>query len=301
MPQKIAVLLSTFNGEKYIASQLDSILKQEGNFIIDIFVRDDGSSDSTLEIIKELSEVNRCLHLREGENIGYKLSFFDLLYTVADYDFYAFCDQDDVWLSTKLKASLRFLEKQNFPSLYACKKYYVNEVLKPLSIKDKSLPMNLDYGFFRGGICGCTMVWNNKLQQIIQRYRPKESFKSHDDYVRCLAIAIGASTYLDETPHILYRRHSKNESLLPNSRLRRILVKGIKDFGSRADLKKISLDLIRGYSDELTTEAKSFLEQIIAKDSLNSRLSLIRSPHLKTCPPYEEYLLKTLILLRGID
>lgn len=300
MSRKVAILLSAYNGEKYLEAQLDSLLKQKG-CEIEIFIRDDGSTDRTLEIVQKYENELQNVHVNSGKNIGYRDSFFELLFTAKDFDYYAFCDQDDVWMEDKLSAALEFLENSPNSALYASKKIYVDEQLNPLQIKDKSLPLNLDFGFFRGGVCGCTMVWNSSFQNLICRYRPKQNFKSHDDYIRCLAIATGVETFLDESPHILYRRHSSNQSILPSQRFHRILSRGLKAFGSRKDLKLICKDLRKGFENELTPEAKRFIDLISAPDCLRSRIELIQSSHLKTFPSYEEILLRILILLKGIN
>lgn len=300
MTPTVAILLSTFNGENYIQTQIESLLKQRG-CIVEIFLRDDGSKDSTVEIIKKMMVQHPSLHLSEGTNVGYKSSFFELLFSVQHFGFYAFCDQDDIWLDTKLMSAIKYLKPIKGPALYSCKKIYVDSQLNKLNIKDKTPPLTLDYGFFRGGACGCTMVWNDTFHQIIRRYVPKQPFKSHDDYVRCLAIALGVSTFLDENPQILYRRHANNQSILPTKRIYRLFSQGITKFGSRADLKKICEDIKCGYSSELTKDAQVFIEQILAKDSLKSRLELMSNPNLKTIPSWEVYLLKFLIFLRGIN
>lgn len=300
MSRRVAILLSAYNGEKYIKAQLDSLLKQKG-CEVEIFIRDDGSTDRTLEIVQKYENELQNVHVNSGKNIGYRDSFFELLFRVKNFDYYAFCDQDDVWLEDKISVAIDFLKRTSKPALYASKKIYVDENLTPLGIKDKSLPLNLDFGFFRGGICGCTMVWNDSFRSLIWKYRPKQNFKSHDDYIRCLAIATKIETFLDEKPRILYRRHSENQSILPSDRVQRILRRGFKEFGSRKDLKLICKDLKNGYMDELTVEAKRFIEEISAPDCFQSRVDLVRSSHIKTLPFYEEVFLKILILIKGIS
>lgn len=108
--KKIAVLISTFNGEKYLQQQIDSINKQEFNkdvFDLQIYIRDDGSRDKTLEIIKK-NESNNIIHWidSKGVNVGIRKSFFLLLKKV-NADFYFFCDQDDIWLSPKIDKFMR--------------------------------------------------------------------------------------------------------------------------------------------------------------------------------------------------
>ena len=75
---RVAVLMSTYNGEKYLQQQLDSILKQTGGFEVDIWVRDDGSTDNTHRILKEY-EKNGKLRWYTGNNLGPALSFISLV------------------------------------------------------------------------------------------------------------------------------------------------------------------------------------------------------------------------------
>ncbi|HHF9279308.1 TPA: glycosyltransferase, partial [Escherichia coli] len=103
--KSMAVLLSSYNGEKYIGEQLDSIIKCYRDFDLHIHIRDDGSVDSTCEIIKEYISKNDSIFLYEGDNVGVIASFLWLVENVGDYDYYAFCDQDDVWEPLKLIAA----------------------------------------------------------------------------------------------------------------------------------------------------------------------------------------------------
>ena len=98
----IAVMMSTFNGEAYVEEQINSILNQL-NVKISLFIRDDGSKDKTISIIRNKINRNSNIQLIQGENVGVGNSFMNLLYsTPDDYDFYAFSDQDDIWESEKI-------------------------------------------------------------------------------------------------------------------------------------------------------------------------------------------------------
>ena len=92
---KVQVLLSTYNGEKYIKEQIESILNQEG-VEVSLLIRDDGSSDRTIEIVKKISEQNNNIILFKGQNMGPARSFMDLVKKSDEVDYYAFADQDDV-------------------------------------------------------------------------------------------------------------------------------------------------------------------------------------------------------------
>ena len=96
---QVAVLMSTYNGEKYIRDQIDSILSQI-KVNVTLFIRDDGSTDSTVKIITQYTEKYSNIKFWVGENIGVGNSFMQLLYSLTDeFDYYAFSDQDDIWLN----------------------------------------------------------------------------------------------------------------------------------------------------------------------------------------------------------
>ena len=107
----VAVLMSTYNGEKYIKEQLDSIFNQKEVYVT-LYVRDDGSTDNTLEIIKAYH--NDIILLPFDENKGPGLSFMTLLYHVmslsTQYDYYAFADQDDIWMDVKLNKAIQQIQ-----------------------------------------------------------------------------------------------------------------------------------------------------------------------------------------------
>ena len=92
---KVCVMMSTYNGERFLPEQLDSLLGQQG-VETEIYIRDDGSADSTRDIIEKYMRKHANIHFTEGRNIGPGRSFWELLRYVSEYDYYAFCDQDDV-------------------------------------------------------------------------------------------------------------------------------------------------------------------------------------------------------------
>ena len=100
--KKIAVLMCTYNGEKYLKEQIDSIQNQKGVSVF-IYVRDDGSKDKTIDILEEYQQKGGLKWFR-CKNVGPAVGFMELLYQTArnDFDYFAFSDQDDIWLETKL-------------------------------------------------------------------------------------------------------------------------------------------------------------------------------------------------------
>ena len=130
MNRRILVLVSTYNGERYLSQQLDSILNQKG-VNVSVLVRDDGSSDNTIRILEDYEKRNQNLHYYQGTNVGPIMSFFDLLNQAKGYEYYAFCDQDDVWDDDKLSSAILLLDKEpdSLPVLYCSNLKVVDENL----------------------------------------------------------------------------------------------------------------------------------------------------------------------------
>ena len=128
---KVQVLLSTYNGEKYLKEQLDSLLAQDYPNI-DILIRDDGSKDSTKQILTGY-ENHKNIRVIYGSNIGITASFLELLkISDPEAEFLAFCDQDDVWLKDKISRAVAALQKHpsDIPLMYCSRLTIVDESLR---------------------------------------------------------------------------------------------------------------------------------------------------------------------------
>lgn len=129
----ITVLMSSYNGERYIREQIDSILHQQ-EVNIKLFVRDDGSTDGTLQILQEYQEAG-LLNFYTGKNLKPARSFMQLLKDAPQADYYAFSDQDDYWKPTKLNQAIKRLKlSTNTPALYFCQTQLADKDLKLLSL-----------------------------------------------------------------------------------------------------------------------------------------------------------------------
>ena len=213
----VAVLMSTYNGEKYIREQLDSIFNQE-NVLVKLFVRDDGSTDSTVDILKEYSHRFPIEIILDGENVRPGESFMRLVYKFADepgIEYYAFADQDDIWLADKLSTAIRHLKEIGHvtPALYSSNQYiYTNGENKGVRHEE---PQRIDLisHMTKNTIAGCTFVFNKALAQIVDEAdRPDPRilrYRLHDAWMMLVAITNGKVIY-DKTSHMLYRIHSEN-------------------------------------------------------------------------------------------
>ncbi|MBR4115330.1 MAG: glycosyltransferase, partial [Bacteroidales bacterium] len=120
MLEKVCVVLASYNGQKYIREQLDSIAAQEG-VEVSLLVRDDGSRDATQEILEQYQNAG-ALRWYTGAHLNVAQGFLELLRNAPEADYYAFCDQDDVWLPDKLAAAVAMLKQENpaLPLMYYC-------------------------------------------------------------------------------------------------------------------------------------------------------------------------------------
>lgn len=217
--EKICVVLSTYNGEKYINEQIDSLLAQTYDNI-EILVRDDGSWDKTVDIVNGYCDKCPNVRLYRGNNIGVTLSFYDLLQNIPDDAGYiALCDQDDVWLKDKLEVAVKALEGINGPALYFEKPLPVDEKLIPIKSNLYRNKPRIAFGnaIIENVCTGCTMVFNRALYDIIDGKWPKHSL-IHDWWIYQAAVCFGKVVY-NEKPHIYYRQHSDNQIGQDSSRL----------------------------------------------------------------------------------
>jgi rhamnosyltransferase len=209
----VTILLSSFNGEQFICDQIDSILAQEG-VNVSIVVRDDGSTDSTLKVLSRYNGIPN-VKVLECSNVGVTKSFNDLcLYALkhTDTDYYAFCDQDDVWDSNKLDVAVSKLRQfpDTMPNLYFSNLKIVDENLA--YIRNLFQPGEVVIGPHMAMIqiftYGCTCVFN---RQALIDYCSCDNQICHDHWVYELCTYMG-NVYYDSDSYINYRQHGNNVS-----------------------------------------------------------------------------------------
>lgn len=216
MNKRITVLLSTYNGEKYLQEQLDSLFAQSyKNF--EIIARDDGSTDNSLAILKAYG----ITLLETNQNLGAKKSFEALLefgLQNKKSDYFMFCDQDDVWESDKIeKSCLKIEEIENnhldMPVLVHTDLKVVDTKLSTVYRSfweyEHIIPRHNSFNrlLMQNTITGCTMIINKKLAEKCLPI-PEESIM-HDWWIGLVASKFGVIGYVKEAT-INYRQHSSN-------------------------------------------------------------------------------------------
>ena len=217
----IAVVMSTYNGHSFIEEQIESILGQSFSDF-KLFIRDDGSNDDTLEILKDFAGKDSRIILvndndgRPNENLGFGGSFSAAIkYALSfdNFDYLAFCDQDDFWLADKLMCAFKALDgvDNSQPACYACNYYICSSDLSDESKAFNSTPMqNVTFQnmFFEGVFPGFTIVINNKLARMAFSNIVNTDIYYHDKWVSLIALGMSGQITYDDRPLAKYRRHA---------------------------------------------------------------------------------------------
>lgn len=262
--RKIAVLLCTYNGTKYIRKQIDSIINQtEVNWTI--FASDDGSTDDTVAILSEYQSrlgKDRFIIIK-GPGKGFAWNFINLLEASGnEYSHYAFSDQDDEWHTDKLARGLLYLDKiaAEIPAVHCGRTLLVDENDKeigysPLFQKTPSFKNALIQSIAGGN----TMMLNNSARSIIIKTPRWYEIVSHDWWIYILITGCDGKVFYDEKPTINYRQHTDNIVGSNMSWLGRIQrISGLLDGKFRMWIQK-NLDAMAAMDIPLSKENKSVL------------------------------------------
>jgi glycosyltransferase involved in cell wall biosynthesis len=220
--EKVSVCMATYNGEKYIAEQVTSILEQL-NLEDEIIISDDNSTDRTIQILKEINDSRIKIFYNPNE-AGHTNNFQNAI-QLASGEFLFLSDQDDVWCNDKLSRMLELLREYDF-------------VVSDAKIVDAQLsPTGTTYFKIRGGgqngfinnlikakYLGCCMAFQKKLLKKILPFPSNTCLCPHDLWISLIAECY-YTTYVINEPLILYRRHGENVSTGGEKSLNSILYK----------------------------------------------------------------------------
>lgn len=210
---KIDILLPTYNGEKFLREQIDSILNQSID-IFRLYIRDDGSKDNTLEIIKEYAlHDERVIHVESPEgNLGLVKSIEKML-TLSNADLIFFADQDDVWINNKIEKFVSFYntikDADELPVLIHSNCYITDEKLNITGdfVKNIAKSNAITDSLFNFFVQGSSSMINKKLKETSGKF--PDNVYVHDRYLHMISQLFGQRYYLD-TPLMYYRQHDNN-------------------------------------------------------------------------------------------
>jgi len=273
----ITILLATYNGQKYLPAQLDSLLNQTFTQFR-IWVQDDVSTDSTWDILNAYStKYPDKFHLtRRNTNSGSAMNnFLDLITTVRD-DYLMLCDQDDIWLPNKIELTMAKMKEmeRDFPDLPLLVHTDLKVVNQDLQIISPSFRVQTKRNYNRmafnqvlnlNNVSGCTTMYNLALAKLL--YAPPKHCVMHDWWLQLVATALGKVDHIHDAT-LLYRQHAENACgaknvrkvsyklgrLLNGGQLRHVLHETCRQAGCLLDM----------YQDKLTDNQKYILQNYAA-------------------------------------
>lgn len=262
---RLAVLMATFNGARFIDEQLRSIDEQAWP-AIDVWASDDGSADGTATALERWASYwSKGTFTRlPGPSSGFSANFRSLLINGdVDADYVAFSDQDDVWLTEKTAVAVAALSAHGCrPALYCARTIITDEGGRELSRSPLfRRPPDFANALVQNIGGGNTMVFNRAAHQLIREAAARTEFVSHDWFAYLIVTGAGGHVTYDETPHVRYRQHSRN--LVGSNqgwgpRLRRVTAA----FGGRFTLwNDYNIAALEACRDLLTPAAATIFEQ----------------------------------------
>ena len=263
-------------------------------------IRDDGSTDHTVEILKQYEEKYKNISVKQEENVGVIKSFFELVQNADENsDYYAFSDQDDKWLKHKISRAVECLEKEDrdIPLLYCSNKILVDKELNPIHSEiDYTKEMFPSFGnALVQNICtGCTCVFNKKLYESIKNNIPNKIIM-HDWWLYLVATAFGKVIY-DKKSYILYRQHEGNVHGTIIKKRELLYHRWHEWWKYRGDIYWQLEEFKRRYL--LDIEEKELLEKVLkAKKGIKNKVNLMREKRVKRQFPKEDNMYRIMILL----
>ena len=266
MPATVAVLLSTYNGAKYLPALLGSIASQTYPDVV-LNIRDDGSTDETCEILGRFAATRSNVRILSGARLGPARSFFELLREAhLDCAFFAFCDQDDVWLPHKLEDAVLALGQYSSqgPLMYCSGVEYVDSNLRHIGYSKPLRRLGFANALVENIATGCTQVMNKQARDLIVENMPAQLLM-HDWWCYLVVSALGRVIH-DPKPQVKYRQHAGNAMGAPKgllhttkSRVTRLLRRGRRSLG----FIEQAAEFHRIFKNRVKQEDRQMLEQFL--------------------------------------
>ena len=265
MNPKIEILLATYNGEKYVGEQIDSIINQTYNNW-ELLIRDDNSKDGTLEILKEYEKKDKRIKIIEDKkgNLGFVKNFEELLNNSKE-DWVMFSDQDDYWLENKIEKYVAILNASSEdilkkPMLIHSNSFICDdnlEIVKEEFINSKiANEYNEDNFYFAYFVQGSTVLINRAIIDLALPF--SKNVTVHDRYFHLLAEFLGKRIFINESL-IKYRQHSNNKIGAKSSVISKILKKRY----FHTEDRELILEIQKKYKEALGTEQIKKIEKYL--------------------------------------
>ena len=218
MKEKIDILMATYNGEKYLKEQIESILNQSYENI-NLIISDDCSNDNTKKILQEYEKKDKRIKVYyQKENLGY-IKNFEFLSKKIENEIYMLSDQDDVWLPQKVEKSYELLKKENADLVFGDLEV-VDENLNTiypsfgdfmlLNRKIKKYIKSYKLNYLYNCVTGCTVMSKKKFIKQMMPFPFKSKYVAHDHWLAIMLSINGKVAYMQKK-YIKYRQHGNNQ------------------------------------------------------------------------------------------
>lgn len=218
MEETIDILLATYNGEKYVIDQIESILNQTYKNIR-LLISDDCSTDNTRQILEQYQKKdNRIIIFMQERNLGYVGNFEFLLKQVKN-KYYMLSDQDDIWLPEKIEKSIECLKQNNADLVFGDLKVVDKDLntiyesfgdFMKLNRKIKKCISNYKVNYLYNCVTGCTVLAKSETISQILPLPHTSKYLVHDHWIGLMVSLNGKLAYMTEK-YILYRQHGDNQ------------------------------------------------------------------------------------------
>ncbi|MGZ3871969.1 MAG: glycosyltransferase family 2 protein [Mucilaginibacter sp.] len=275
---KISVVIATYNGEKYLDQQIQSILRQTLQ-PAEIIVCDDCSTDGTVAILNKYSQQGLLSYMVNNTQLGVIDNFTKAVSLAAVDNYISLSDQDDEWMPDKLEKSAALLKKSEDERL-PCMVYtdlmlvdregnIINRSFWNEMGEQEKYQHNLETLLFGQFVNGCTVVLNPPLRKMFKNI-PNNARFHHDDWIALIAFAFGKAVNIKE-PLVKYRQHGNNVTIKagtkPRNRYRAIKEQLIKVFKGKDDFLSLRFELAhyfyKEYAAAMTDDVRRCFENFL--------------------------------------
>ena len=300
---KVAVIIAFYNGNKYIEEQLKSIYAQTHKNI-KIFIFDDNSGISLKKNLVYLNKKNSLISIiKRGENVGYAKNF---LYGIRDiheyFDYYAFCDQDDIWEKNKIEIGLKSCEikKNNEPKLYFSRTaYYNSDCTREIgeSKKHKKAPI-FKNALVQNIAGGNTIILNKKGRDILCSTLKSEDYTAHDWWSYQVISGVNGEIIRSNDKTVKYRQHKENIVGLNNSfkeKINRLMYFFSGEYKNWCNINIKNLYLNKNLISTNNLETLNYFSKAIKSKNIFEKIK-----YFKKSGVYRQSTLENIILIIGL-
>jgi glycosyltransferase involved in cell wall biosynthesis len=286
----ISVAMATYNGGKYLAEQLDSILSQT-RIPVEIIVCDDQSTDDTSEILENYSSKGLLKYYINDQRLGFIGNFKKAVSLCKPGNYVALSDQDDIWLPSKLSLAAQYIKNIDVKDSPAMVYSDLILVDQNKNLINPSFRAELGQGgyifcletlFFGCFVNGCTMLMNPAMRSYFSTI-PDQGALNHDTWMSMIAYTFGKADIVPE-PQVYYRSHANNATEVGDfkrkGRLNRLFAEIIHSFKKNdlfEDQISFASEFYNTFQDKLSAEQKALFVRFInltGKSWLEKKIAL---------------------------